>query len=349
MRRILIGGAIAAAVIALYAAGFSALNSNSVANARDIQRRDAATSSEAGDTLTILDWNLGYGGLGAGSDFVADGGTHTFPPSRTAVRANVAGIERVLREQGESIDVFIFEEMAHDGPVNYWVNLKGRIDDLHSGLNRVFFADFQTRLLPWPLRLTHGQAIHTRHTIAETGVVPLPAEDTAIFGVKRRYASLVTRLPVAGRERGWTIASVHIAAFDPDAAVRTRQLRELMAWAAAEYARGQHVVLGGDWNLQLAETNFPHTTDERFLFWLFPFPQDALPEGWRIAADASVPSVRTNHQPYVAGDNYVTTIDGFIVSPNVAVEEVRGIDLGFEHTDHQPVRITVRAIEEGSE
>ena len=28
-------------------------------------------------------------------------------------------------------------------------------------------------------------------------------------------------------------------------------------------------------------------------------------------------SVRTNLKPYVAGENYVTTIDGFIVSPNV--------------------------------
>jgi endonuclease/exonuclease/phosphatase family metal-dependent hydrolase len=150
-------------------------------------------------------------------------------------------------------------------------------------------------------------------------------------------------------EKNWTIASVHLAAFDEDAAVRTRQLRELMAWAQAEYESGRRVVIGGDWNFQLAETNFPNTTDARFLFWLFPFPQDALPPGWRIAADASIPSVRTNYQAYVPGENYVTTIDGFIVSPNVAVESVHGFDLGFAHTDHQPVRVRVRAIEEAAE
>mgnify|MGYP006969481625 CR=1 FL=1 len=65
-----------------------------------------------------------------------------------------------------------------------------------------------------------------------------------------------------------------------------------------------------------------------------------------IAADAAIPSVRTNHQPYTPGENYVTTIDGFIVSPNVAIEGVSGYDLGFEHTDHQPVRLRVRAIDE---
>lgn len=233
--------------------------------------------------------------------------------------------------------------------MNYWVDLKGALDETLADRSRVFFADFQTRLMPWPLRMTHGQAIYADAAIASADVVPLPAEDTSIFGVKRRYASVVARLPIEGRAHGWTVASVHLAAFDPDAAVRTRQLRELLAWAEREYQSGQHVVLAGDWNFQLVETNFPHTTEERFLFWLFPFPLDALPQGWRIGADASVPSVRTNHQPYVAGENYVTTIDGLIVSPNVAIESLAGVDLGFEHTDHQPVRARVRALEGVSE
>ena len=57
-----------------------------------------------------------------------------------------------------------------------------------------------------------------------------------------------------------------------------------------------------------------------------------------------MPSVRTNHQPYVPRENYTTTIDGFIVSPNVAIESLAGVDLGFENTDHQPVRARVRAV-----
>jgi len=340
MKRALIVLIVLAIAVGLYAFAFRAVNSDTVAKPNDIELRSSHTAA-APDVLDIVNWNLGYGGLGEGSDFVADGGQHMFPPSREAVRGNVDFIERTLRDA--DADVFVFQEIAHDGPVNYWVNLKAQVDRALGGRDAAFFADFQTRLLPWPIRLTHGQAVYADARIAETDVVPLPAEDSSIFGVKRRYASLVTRMPIEGREHGWTIVSVHLAAFDEDAAVRTRQLRELMAWAEAEYARGQHVVMAGDWNLQIAETSFPHTTDQRFLFWLFPFPQDALPQGWRIAADASVPSVRTNHQPYVAGENYVTTIDGYIVSPNVEVESVAGIDFQFRHTDHQPVRIRVRA------
>lgn len=323
------------------ALGFYALNSNTVADARDVKTRLAKAEALAGNTLSITVWNLGYGGLGAGSDFVADGGEHMFPPSREAVKANVDFIAQTVAS--EDADILVFQEIAHDGPVNYWVNLKGAIDGALGARDSAFFADFLTRLLPWPIRLQHGQAIYSRYAIAQTHVVSLPAEDSAIFGVKRRYASLVAHIPRESGGPGWSIASVHLAAFDEDAAVRTRQLGELLAWAQAEYARGQYVVLAGDWNFQIAETNFPHTTDERFLFWLFPFPEHALPEGWTLAADAQTPSVRTNHQPYVAGDNYVTTIDGFIVSPNVVVEQVAAVDTGFAHTDHQPVRIRVRA------
>ena len=346
MRRILIGAAIIAVALALWAGAYFTLNGDAVASPGDGVTRQVEAPA-APDALNLTVWNLGYGGLGRESDFVADGGTHMFPPSRAAVRANVDAIDALVGE--DEADVFIFQEIAYGGPVNYWVNLKGALDRTLADRSSVFFADFRTRLMPWPLRMEHGQAIYSHFGVESADVVPLPAEDTAIFGVKRRYASVVARMPIEGSEHGWTIASVHLAAFDPDAAVRTRQLRELLAWAQREYESGQHVVLAGDWNFQIAETNFPNTTEERFLFWLFPFPQDALPQGWRIGADASVPSVRTNYQPYVAGENYITTIDGLIVSPNVEIKSIAGVDLGFEHTDHQPVRARVRAIAGDSE
>jgi endonuclease/exonuclease/phosphatase family metal-dependent hydrolase len=342
MRRVLTALAVIACALALYACAYTRVNGVTTAAPRDVAFRPAADAPAASDTLDITVWNLGYGGLGRESDFVADGGTHTFPPSRRTVRANVRAIQAFAAQ--EDADIIVFQEIARGGPVNYWVDLKGALDRTLAARTQVFFADFQTRLLPWPLRMTHGQALYARVSIQNADVVALPAEDTSILGVKRRYAAVAARLPIEGRAHGWTIASVHLAAFDPDAAVRTRQLRDLLAWAQREYESGQHVVLAGDWNFQLVETNFPHTTEDRFLFWLFPFPPDALPEGWRIGADASVPSVRTNYQPFVAGENYVTTIDGLIVSPNVALERVNNVDLRFEHSDHQPVRARVRAL-----
>lgn len=328
-----------AAAFALYIAAFLIVNHQVTAAATDLRRTEAPELSEAGSVIEVLIWNVGYGGLGAGSDFVADGGEHMFPPSRRAVRDNVAGIESFLISQADA-DVVLIQELAGSGPVNYWINVRDRVNHALRDRDVLFYSDFKTRLIPPPLRLAHGQGIYAARRVEGADIVALPAEDGGFFGVRRRYASPLVRL--AGNDN-WTIVSVHLAAFDEDASVRTRQLRELMTWAEAEYARGRRVIIGGDWNFQLAETDFAHTTEERFLFWLFPFPMNALPEGWSIAADSAIPSVRTNHRPYVSGENYVTTIDGFIVSPNVEVLSVNGFDLGFAHSDHQPVRLRARA------
>lgn len=338
MRRALKSAAGCAVALALYAGVFLVANSGVTARPQDIERVSAPNLPQAGATLDLLTWNLGYGGLGARSDFVADGGTHAFPPSRAAVEANVQGIHDFLAQQ--NADIVVLEELARGGPANYWVNVKARVDAALAGREQIFFADFKTRLMPWPLAMSHGQGIYSRLAVESTDVVSLPAENSGILGVKRRYAATVARL--AGPAR-WSVITTHLAAFDADAAVRTRQLRELLAWADREYKSGRHVVIGGDFNLQLVDTHFPNTTEHKYLFWIFPFPRDALPPGWHIAADPATPSVRTNERPYRRGENYTTIIDGFLLSPNVTLEQVNGLDLDFQHSDHNPVHARVRA------
>ena len=191
-----------------------------------------------------------------------------------------------------------------------------------------------------PLRLVHGPGLFSRYDIEDADVVRLTDEPGRMAGVvKRHYGVVVARVAP-----DWTFASVHLSAFDEGAQTRRRQLAELLDWAQAEHARGRRVVIGGDFNYLLTETSFPHTTADEHLFWVHAFPREALPAGWTIAADPATPSNRTNQQPYVEGVNYRSVIDGFVVSPGVEVLEVRGVDLGFLHSDHQPVRLRIRAV-----
>ena len=72
--------------------------------------------------------------------------------------------------------------------------------------------------------------------------------------------------------------------------------------------------------------------------------ESSLPEGFRYAFDTAVPTCRLLNQPYNPADTENTqyyVIDGFIVSPNVSVEAVETVDLGFENSDHNPVCMTV--------
>jgi len=290
--------------------------------------------------MTVVTWNLGYAGLGRDSDFFADGGDRYLPPSRAAVVANRDTIAAWLG--ASDVDVILTQETARASAVNWWVELKGAVDAALPGHGQAFYADFRTRLLPPPLRIRNGLATYGRSGVTEAELWPLPADGDPYDGpLRRRYAALATT--VNGPGGCWTIVNMHTAAFDEGAALRRRQIQAVLGRAADEVAAGRRVIIGGDWNLRLVATDFPHTTQAADLFWVHDFPAELLPPGWRIAADPRVPTVRTNERPYRPGQNYTAVIDGFLVSPGVTVDAVEGVDLGFGPSDHQPVRLTVRA------
>ena len=134
--------------------------------------------------------------------------------------------------------------------------------------------------------------------------------------------------------------NIHLSAFDDGGTVRARQVAALLEKARAEFEAGARVVIGGDWNMRLSATSFPHRTEETLLSWIHDFPHAMVSVGWAFTTDVSVPSVRTLHQQYEPSTNYVTIVEGFPVSPNVVIEHVETTDLGFPHTDHHPVHAT---------
>jgi len=69
---------------------------------------------------------------------------------------------------------------------------------------------------------------------------------------------------------------------------------------------------------------------------------DFFPEGWQWVFDPEVPSNRDVNQPYTKGKTPTTIIDFFVVSPNLEVIDVKTQDLGFEWSDHHPVRMRFR-------
>jgi endonuclease/exonuclease/phosphatase family metal-dependent hydrolase len=295
---------------------------------------------KAGDELSVLSWNLGYGGLGADSDFIADGGKSFFPPSPQAVSRNIAGIIDTVKSI--DADVYVFPEMAKPSPLNYWHDLLGAMRRIMTGTTRVFSADILTRWQPWPLRFEHGLAMYSRKYVGTVNVEPLTPEPDKIAGyISRAYSVRILRVQVEGKS-DWVILGVHLSAFDKNAEIRRKQLSEVMRYATVLHEQGSPVIVAGDFNLVLTPTRFPSTTAAKDLEWVHDFPAEALPAGWRIGADARVPSVRTNERAYVAGENYTTVIDGFIVSPDVEIEGVETRDLGFKFSDHQPVLLKAK-------
>jgi exonuclease III len=42
---------------------------------------------------------------------------------------------------------------------------------------------------------------------------------------------------------------------------------------------------------------------------------------------------------------FTTVIDYFLLSPNIELLEVKGIDEGFENSDHNPVSMRIKLVE----
>lgn len=303
----------------------------------------APSLSLTGDEISVLTWNLGYGGLGAESDFSADGGKSLLPPSREIVDKNVSGITAELKASAQ--DVIILQETARPSLLTRGADIVSAVSAALSGRDNAFSADFSVRFLPKFLQPRHG-LYSSVNASTERELVQLPLEPGYIMGLSRRlYHMHIIRTPFSSG--AWTIINVHLSAFDEGANVREAQLRAVLDYAQAEYEKGRHVIIGGDWNLEFVRPERPTTTMEKFLFWVHPFPYAELKEGWRAAVDPATPSVRTNERPYKRGENFTTVIDGFVISPNVEALSVETRDLDFQVSDHHPVAARFRAISAG--
>ena len=285
-----------------------------------------------------MSWNLGYAGLGSGANFAADGGEDFLPECRKLVLENATAIREQIGEFDG--DIVFLQEAAGSSFINRNVDLRQTVLDAKPEMSSVYFHDVQSWLVPYPLNMNTGKLTLSKFASNEAEGILLPLEDKYYAGfLLREYRMAISRFDI-GHEKPLVAINIHLAAFD-DGSTRKKQLAAVLEYAKTEFQKGSYVLVGGDWNLRLIQTDFPHSTKEEHLFWLEDFPSQEIPEGWHLVADNETPSVRTLHQSYIAGNNYVCTVDGFLLSPNLHSLGIENLDLGFEHSDHQPAILTI--------
>ena len=108
------------------------------------------------------------------------------------------------------------------------------------------------------------------------------------------------------------------------------------------YEKGNWCIAGGDFNKDLlgqSEEIFGGSAEG--YTWAQPLPE-GIWDGTNLSLVAPldetdpVPSCRNADAPYHEGQ-YVLTVDGFVVSDNVTVEQAVVEDTGFAWSDHNPV------------
>lgn len=309
----------------------------------DVSENDRHDIVPSDSALTILTWNIGYAGLGDNMDFFYDGGQKV-RDTRERVQENFAAIHQLLK-QNESKQFIFIQEIDVRSKRSYRAN-QAELLRQDSNYHTAFALNYNVEFVPIPLRSPMGQVNSGIMTMSR--FVPESATrygypgtfswPSRVFNLRR--CMLVNSYPTSNGKQ-LILINTHKSAFD-DGSLKKQEMNFLRDFVLAEYAKGNYVVVGGDWNQSPPDfplTKFGDNFQSEF-FILSNIATDYLPNGWQWVFDPEKPTNRYLNEAYQPGRTFRCLIDFFLVSPNVEVLEVKTHDLGFRNSDHNPVTMS---------
>jgi endonuclease/exonuclease/phosphatase family metal-dependent hydrolase len=293
--------------------------------------------------ISLLTWNIGYCGLDKEMDFFYDGGTRVFTPGNKCIE-NLDAVKGFLKNN-DSIDFLLIQEIDKRSKRSYDINQFDTLAKLLSNYHSFFAKNYDVFFVPVPLaspmgKVLSGLATFSRFQASSSVRYSFPGEygfPKQLFMLDRCF--LVNRYPLeSGKEL--LIINTHNEAFDPGE-IRKAQMAYLKEFLLSEYEKGNYIITGGDWN-QSPPGFKPEFVINKVNADQMMMNSDYLPSEWNWVYDNRTPSNRTVIAPYDPSSTTTTVIDLFLLSPNIEDIEVECVNLDFENSDHNPVRIKVK-------
>ncbi len=301
------------------------------------------------DTLTLITWNIGYGGLGKEMDFFYEDGKKV-RPERDLYDRYMKGITDWIKSQ-DAVDLFLFQEVDLRAKRSYGDNQVARIQHALPDFQILFTPNYKVKFVPLPFlhpmgNVSSGLVLGSRICLQAAHRYAFPPDEswpTRLFMLQRCF--LLAEMTM--NHQPCTIINTHHSAFDETGEAKSIQLHMLRTEALDAYQKGRFVIAGGDWNQNPPDFQQDRIISGDAVKTIDPLISDELmPPGWKWIYDPSQPTNRNVNNPYSQGETLTTLIDFFLVSPNVEVLEIKTIPVDFEFTDHQPVFMKVRLIRE---
>lgn len=303
--------------------------------------------------LTFANWNVGYSGLGAESNFFYDSGGFLTSKGKM-IRASKKNVEKNLKGavqfiQDNPADFYLFQEVDLDSKRSYHINAHQKYTDVLSGYASTFAVNYKSARVPLPIcefwrvmgKMHSGLGTYSRFQPTESTRYQFPGSydwPDRIFHLDRCFST--HRYPTAsGKEL--IVINTHNSAYD-DGTMKKQQMEYLKNYLLKEYNKGNYVVVGGDWNQcppGFQYDSFSPGNGEGYS--QINIKEDYLPN-WKWACDEKVPTNRKLTDVYEKGKTFTTLIDFYLLSPNIEVLEVKGVDQDFQYSDHQPVLMTIK-------
>lgn len=307
----------------------------------------------ANEEHSIVTYNIGFGAYNHEFSFFMDwgemkdgtevGGTMSTAKNKDIVIENTNNSIKFARDI--NADFYLFQEVDTDATRSYKVNQYEMLKQLGSEYSLSFASNFHSAFLMYPFNDPHGYVnagltTMSKYKIEESIRRQYPVDNsfiTKFTDLDRCF--LVSKVPVDnGKEL--VIINNHMSAYDSGGNIRKEQLKLLNEVMQEEYEKGNYIIVGGDFNHDIAGTKEHFESEQKVPGWVYELSDNDLPNGLNIAvADnyLQVPTCRSTDMEYIKGVNYTATLDGFIVSDNIKDFRVENIDTDFISSDHNPV------------
>lgn len=308
--------------------------------------------------VSLLSWNVGYGGIGdkdfffynqsAGFWWTKPG---TVRMSEERVKANVIGQEITLK--ANPADLYLLQEVDTAARRSHYTNQLETARSARPDHAAYFAANFKSKRVPLPIfqpwdhygYVVGGLVNLSRHQPIAAERIQLPGEyswPTKLFQLDR--CALRQSFSVAGGKE-LVVYNVHLSAYDKSGNIRRQQMEKLREMVLADYEAGNYAIVGGDWNQMPPGFNwFSMNPTVKATQLPLAIAHDFMPQGWMYAYDPGTPTVRSSAYPYVEHKTRIKVIDFYLLSPNLRIKTVKGLNQSFRYSDHQPVYVEVELL-----
>ncbi len=305
------------------------------------------TNIDKSDTINIVSWNIGYCGLGAEESFVLDGGSGSGrPKSKETMLSYYQGVSDTLRDL--DADIYILQEVDSDSSRSYGYNEVSSLQNDLMSAQSAYALNYSCSFVPFPWppmgKVHSGVLTLTDCSIRQAERVSLPCPFSwPLRTANLKRCLLISRIPLEGSDKELVLVNLHLEAYD-DGEGKAAQTAMLLEILEEEYAEGNYVIAGGDFNQSFEGSLDAWPIVDAQLWTPGVLNSADLPNGWQFAYDNTTPSCRLLNQAYDASDaaTQYYVIDGFILSPNVELVLAETIDAGFAYSDHNPVRLQIK-------
>ncbi len=304
---------------------------------------DAENAVSVGEKLSLVTYNIGFGAYSDDYSFFMDGGKYSRAYSKDAVLANTNGSLKAVNEADP--DFVLFQEVDKNGDRSYHVDQTEILSSGLSGYDRVFAQNYDSPYFFYPFNRPiganmSGMMTFSRFNITSSHRRSLPIEESLYKYLDLDRAYTVSIVPTENG-KSLVIYNVHLSAYTSDGTIADEQLKMLSEDMKAQYDEGNYVIAAGDFNKDLLgdSSKYFERGGEGEFTWAKPLDTSLLPQGFECHSGTNAPTCRNADSAYRAdGTDFVLSVDGIIVSPNVELVSCETIDNGFKYSDHNPVK-----------